>query len=177
MDSDTDLVRRTAAGDREAWAELARRHLEAVHAFAWSLLLEPHAAEDAVQETFLRARTKAGSFEDRSAVRTWLCGIARMVCLEDGRRRSKPMPPVDRVSRQPTPAVALAEAERLEIARSRFARLAPEDRELLILAGSQGMSPAGIAGVLGCSAGAARVRLFRARERWRALARDLGGPP
>jgi RNA polymerase sigma-70 factor (ECF subfamily) len=80
-----------AARDLELQLEQHRRELTA---FCYRMLASPFEAEDAVQETFLRAWRGFDRFEGRAALRSWLYRIATNVCLDmlNGReRRARPM--------------------------------------------------------------------------------------
>jgi len=71
--TDDELVRRAAAGDQSAWAELSGRHLASVVSFAWYRLGDRVEVEDIAQETLLRFAKKALTWEpDGAKVRTWL---------------------------------------------------------------------------------------------------------
>jgi len=81
----------TVADGIEVQLEQHRRELVA---YCYRMLASPFEAEDAVQETFLRAWRAYDRFEGRSAVRSWLYRIATNVCLDmlAGReRRARPM--------------------------------------------------------------------------------------
>src|SRR5688500_7591471 len=79
-ESDQALVERTAAGDREAFAALYRRHQGAVYRFARLMTGSPSAAEDIVQEVFLVLMKDAARYEtERAALTTYLFGVARRV--------------------------------------------------------------------------------------------------
>ncbi len=70
------------------------RHRAELTAFAYRMLGSPFEAEDAVQETFLRAWKSSDSFEGRSSLRSWLYSIATNVCLDalaGKSRRARPM--------------------------------------------------------------------------------------
>src|SRR5687767_12196776 len=81
----------TVTGDVEIQLEQHRRELTA---YCYRMLASPFEAEDAVQETFLRAWRAHDRFEGRAALRSWLYRIATNVCLDmlAGReRRARPM--------------------------------------------------------------------------------------
>lgn len=85
MDEST-LVRYAANGDAAAWESLMVAHQEAVFRLAYLLLGDPDEAEDAAQESFLRAWMHLGSFDSTRPLRPWLLSIAAN--LARNRRRS-----------------------------------------------------------------------------------------
>ena len=79
-ESDQALIERTAAGDREAFATLYRRHQAAIYRFARLMTGSPSAAEDIVQEVFLVLMKDAARYEaQRAALTTYLFGMARRI--------------------------------------------------------------------------------------------------
>ena len=74
------LLTQVGEGDREALAEVYHRARASVYALALSLLKDAHEAEDAVQDTFLRALRAWPGFRGDCAVETWLVRIAINVC-------------------------------------------------------------------------------------------------
>src|SRR5918911_842433 len=82
---------RPAAGELEARLE---EHRSELNGYCYRMLGSPFEAEDAVQETFIRAWRGFERFEGRAAVRSWLYRIATNVCMDmlNGRqRRARPM--------------------------------------------------------------------------------------
>jgi RNA polymerase sigma-70 factor (ECF subfamily) len=88
---DSSLTARPAADELEGRLE---QHRTELIAYCYRMLASPFEAEDAVQETFLRAWRGFERFEGRAALRSWLYRIATNVCLDmlNGReRRARPM--------------------------------------------------------------------------------------
>jgi RNA polymerase sigma-70 factor (ECF subfamily) len=78
----------------DAWLEDLERDRRPLTGYCYRILGSAFEADDAVQETFVRAWKKADSFEGRSAVRSWVYRIATNVCLDmlrSRRRRARPM--------------------------------------------------------------------------------------
>src|SRR5216117_2965267 len=85
------LTTKPAAGELEGRLE---QHRSELTAYCYRMLGSPFEAEDAVQETLLRAWRGYERFEGRAAVRSWIYRIATNVCLDmvEGRnRRARPM--------------------------------------------------------------------------------------
>lgn len=89
MDDDAALVAQALRGRREAFGRLYDRYARLVRAAVYHPGRDPAAAEDLVQETFLRAYRLLPRLREPSRVGGWLAGIARQVDREDRRRRRR----------------------------------------------------------------------------------------
>jgi RNA polymerase sigma-70 factor (TIGR02960 family) len=81
-----------AIADEAAFAALTEPHRRELHVHSYRMLGSFDEAEDAVQETFLRAWRARDTFDGSSAFRAWLYRIATNVCLDDIRRRKRRLP-------------------------------------------------------------------------------------
>ena len=87
--AETDLVRRARRGDQAAFEALYRRHARAIHGFALRLCGDHAAAEDIVQDTFLKMFGFLGGFRDDAPLRPWLKRVASNLAI-DRLRRQRP---------------------------------------------------------------------------------------
>ena len=87
--TDEELVRRTRAGDTGAYARLVDRHYDRCARYAYRMLGTREDAEDAVQETFLRAYRALARYETRDVFERWLTTILVNQCRTLGARQSR----------------------------------------------------------------------------------------
>jgi RNA polymerase sigma-70 factor (ECF subfamily) len=90
-----DLISRARAGDEDAFRALTEPHRRELQVHCYRMLGSLEDAEDAVQETFLRAWRKRETFRGDSSFRAWLYGIATNACLDALARRPRVEPPQD----------------------------------------------------------------------------------
>src|SRR5207247_1047162 len=89
---ETALLAAARAGHDAAFRELTRPCARALHVHCYRMLGSPHDAEDALQETLLRAWRHLAGFEGRSSFRGWLYKIATNVCLTAAARGRRDEP-------------------------------------------------------------------------------------
>lgn len=90
-----ELLEATRRGDDDAFGRLADPYRGGLHAHCYRLLGSAADAEDALQETLLRAWRALPQFEGRSSLRSWLYKIATNACLRAIEQRSRRVLPVD----------------------------------------------------------------------------------
>ena len=93
--TEADLLTAARGGDQRAFGQLAEPYHRPLHAHCYRMLGSVPDAEDAVQETLLRAWRNLPRFEGRSALRSWLYAIATNVCLRMIERRPARVLPID----------------------------------------------------------------------------------
>jgi RNA polymerase sigma-70 factor, ECF subfamily len=166
--------RRSDAPDpsRERFERCFRAHYADLLAFAIRRLAGRDAAEDAVAETFAVAWRRRDRIPDPAL--PWLYAVALRVIANQYRTNRRRRSLDTRLAHEagaggggPDPAESLSRRDAFATA---FARLGEDEREVLRLTAWDGLGPRDAARVLGCSAGAYRVRLHRARRK---LAKQL----
>lgn len=172
------LVAAAQAGDVDALETLLRNHADAVYGHALRFFGERTAAEDAMQEVFVKVFRSLDSFDGKAAFSTWLFRVTRNVCLDmfrSGRRRPVPVDPVEHaVGTVPDHAQRVVDAVAVEAA---MLTLQPEDREALTAVTIFGMSYADAAESLGVPVGTVKSRVFRARRTLVSVLSPEGGTP
>jgi RNA polymerase sigma-70 factor, ECF subfamily len=92
---DRPLLDAARAGDEEAFGRIVDAHRDMLQAHCYRMLGSAHDAEDAVQETLLKAWRALASYRGQSSLGTWLHRIATNVCIDAIRRRPKRVLPID----------------------------------------------------------------------------------
>jgi RNA polymerase sigma-70 factor (ECF subfamily) len=90
-----ELLAAARRGDEDAFGRLVEPYRSQLHAHCYRMLGSVHDAEDALQDSLVRAWRALGRFEGRSSLRTWLYTIATNACLNLIERRPKRVLPVD----------------------------------------------------------------------------------
>jgi RNA polymerase sigma-70 factor (ECF subfamily) len=148
--------------------DVFRAHQQAVFAYFLRVIGNRQNAEELTQETFVRACSAAIRFRGDSSVKTWLLGIARRVLLEASRAGF-----FERTEQLPDVAAPGDRADvRIDLERA-LASLGVSDREALVIVDVLGFEPREAAAIVGVSAETFRVRLHRARRRFREAYGDV----
>lgn len=143
--------------------DIFRAHQKEIFMYLLRTVGDRRLAEDLAQDTFLRACGSAVLFRGEASPRTWLFSIARRALADHYRRRS---PDVLLGEGPDLPARIPDTAERIAVEQA--LRVMPLlQREAVVLCDVLGFSPAEAAEMTGVSANAFRVRLHRARARFR----------
>ncbi len=172
--SDAAIVRRVLAGDREAFRLLVERYHDDALRFATHLLGHAADAEDAVQDTFLRAYRYLASYREQDRFRGWLWRILVNRCRTHAADRARrPVPQeADTLAALAEPHSPEAELDRAflraELCRA-LATLPLEQREAVVLHFTEGLSYPEMAAVTGTGVSALKMRVHRACERLRTL--------
>jgi RNA polymerase sigma-70 factor (ECF subfamily) len=154
------LVQQAVSGDDAAFEALVRHHSAAVWHMASSLLDDDFTAEEAVQDTFLKAYSALGGFRGEAAVGTWLLAICHRCCLDRLRRRRPPHLPLDAARASVTPNEDADDRLTLEAA---LPALSDDHRQAFMLVDVAGYSSDEAAAIAGVPASTMRSRVARAR--------------
>ena len=167
VNEDAAHVRRAQAGDRGALGHLVERYRGAVFGLCLHALGSPDDAQDATQDTFLRACQCIEQLRDPGSLPAWLAAIARRECAR--RRSSEPRAPDLRArpsSDDPAEVAARVDRERLAArVRQHLECLPTGSRLIYLLSCLDGLTSERIGAFVGLRPGAVRARLMRARRR------------
>lgn len=168
------LLIRIAAGDKQAYAAIVAHYQRPLFGFLGRMALGRAQAEDVAQEAFLRAWHKLGDYRPASAAfSTWLFTIARNLALNELERAARHQPPSGQEAEAecgaPQPPEALARRQRQARLHAVLRTLPLADRSALALAYIEELDLDAVARIEGCTAGAIKTRLHRAREKLRAM--------
>lgn len=172
---DAELMRRHVAGDPDAFGEIFRRHRDRMWRVAVGVCGDPEVASEAVQEAFVAAFRRAGSYRGDAAVTTWLHRVVVNACL-DQLRRARPTSelPDDHLA---APGDGPGGVEDRVVVHAALHRLPEGQRLALVLVDMHGMPVAEAARVLDVAEGTVKSRCSRGREALAALLGPSLRPP
>jgi RNA polymerase sigma-70 factor, ECF subfamily len=174
---DPTIIELARRGDTNAFARIVQRYQTPVYNLAYRMLGDPAEAEDAAQETFLRAYAQFRRYRADRKFASWLLSIAAHYCIDRLRRRKFQWLSLDTENVQeslptcaPGPEEMAFEHEREAEIQQLLQRLPPASRAIVALKYWNDLSMEEIAQVTGDSVSNVKVKLFRARQ---AMAREL----
>ena len=171
---DSALVARCRAQDPMAFRAFVVRYERMVFALLSRMLGHGPEVEDLAQETFVRAYRAFPGFDPEGPARvsTWLLTIATRLALDSRKRRRLDVREIEEGSdavTSSTPEITLERRQLGQAIAEAASKLPDDQRAALVLAELHGLSIAEIAEALEVPENTAKTRLFRAREKMRAL--------
>jgi RNA polymerase sigma-70 factor (ECF subfamily) len=185
--NEAELIEAAKEGDRRAFGQLVRAHQRRVFACAVQMLADRGEAEDAVQETFLRAYRAIARFDGRSELSTWLYRICVNVCLNLLRKRRRvkasdiadpriPEPKADPDTSGTDPSRTVETAELQKRLANALDGLSPSLRTTVVLVLIQGLPHKEASEILGCPEGTVAWRIHEARRRLKIALAESAAP-
>jgi RNA polymerase sigma factor (sigma-70 family) len=168
--SDDLLVRDVLDGNGVAYAELVRRHERLVHAAAWAILRDHHAAQDVTQETFVKAYRGLAGIRLRNAFGPWLLTIARRTATDVARARRRTVSIPDLPHNAPADAI---DEDGSALLLAALARLPDHEQQVVLLRYFEDLPVADIAARLGGTVNTITKRLSRGLGRLRAQLKEM----
>ena len=181
QEADLEALEQVRRGDEAGATHLFQRWSGPLLKFTGRMLGDPAEAEEVTQDVFLKVIARAGQYDGRASVASWLFAIAANACRDRLRRSARrPSVSLDAVAEAAQPDIPvdlrLVERQRRAAVRRALARLSDEQREALVLARYHGLPYAEIARALSISEGAVKTRVFRAMETLKSLFSEGDSP-
>lgn len=171
--AEQQIIRRAAAGDRAAFRELVLEHSQAMFRLAWRISGDESAADDIVQEAFIKAWRKIADFRMQSGFRSWLHRITVNTAMDYLRKQARvrqhesATPELEHLATgasQPRHDVQIDVQEQTHAA---MMNLSDTERAALMLRHFEGHSIKEIAQILNMSSSACKQAVFRAVKKMR----------
>ena len=179
LDPDAALMLRVKRGDTAAFAGLVEKYKQPIINLCWRTLGDPTEAEDLAQNAFVQAYKSAARYEASAKFSTWLFTIARNLCLNEIRRRSRhPADSLDQTyedsddqpmhqvedRRVTAPPDELLRGELEDKVEEAILSLPENQRTALLLCRQDELSYEEMAKILDCSVSAVKSLIHRGRE-------------
>ena len=176
-DDEIALISQVAGGDVPAFETLFRRYYPRLRRFIEQKTRRPQLVDEVLNDTMLVVWRKAGTYNLRSRLSTWIIGIALRRSLQALERVDDAIEfDLDAVASPPEsgPEAQLLRRElRTELSRALMS-LSPEHRAVIELTYYDGYSYREIAAIVGCPVDTVKTRMFHARRRLKALLTERG---
>jgi RNA polymerase sigma-70 factor, ECF subfamily len=170
---DSEIVEQILKGNHGAYQQLVERHSRLLFRLAYRITGNSSDAEDAVQETFLRAYRKLDSFDDRASFATWIQRIAANYSLDLLRSRKRQVDPGEdfpQVADQaPQPDRLLLNSQLRQSLDNGLRALTEQERSAFVLRHYEGQSISEISAALDIGESAAKHSVFRAVRKLRSF--------
>jgi len=172
MDQEGAWIEQALRGDRSAFGQLVQAYERPVYNLTYRMLGDSAEAEDAAQETFVRAYTKLATYQPERKFVNWLLSIASHHCIDRLRRRTRapqlsldgPLPPQWTTSSAPRPEQVVSARQERERVRQVLETLPADYRAAVVLRYWYGLSYQEIADAMDTTESAIKSRLHRARR-------------
>lgn len=171
--ADVELAGRIKSGEAAAFEALYRQHASRLYNLASRMAGGASEAEDLLQDIFLLAYRKVGSYRGESSLGTWLYRLAMNHCLDVLRNRQTRMGQVTDSIDEPdaapvaAPGPTLSAVSRIDLERA-IEALPPACRAAFLLHDVEGFGHQEVADILGVSEGTSKSQVHKARLRIRA---------
>ena len=169
---DNELVKRVCMGETQLFRLLIERHQQHIFNLCYRMLRHFEDADDATQDTFLKAYRSLKQFRGDARLKTWLCRIARNECLN--RLRHENMASLDQqlttdysfqiADLTPSPLELIEQQETQSIVHDAINKLPHQYRLVIALFHLNGLSYEEISQVMEIPMGTVKTHIFRARE-------------
>lgn len=156
-------------GSVDAFTELVNTHQNAVYNLCYRMLGDPYEAEDAAQETFIRAYKSMKGYDKNRSFSTWLLSIAAHYCIDQLRKKRlkvtsiEDTPHLEIPDSGPNPEVSLTKSEQQKRVKDLLNVLNETDRAIVIMFYWYEFSYGEIAEALNLTSSAVKSRIHRAR--------------
>jgi RNA polymerase sigma-70 factor (ECF subfamily) len=166
---DAKWINSAQTGDADAFAKLVDAYQVPVYNLCYRMLGDKFDAEDAAQETFIRAYKAMKTYDPKRSFSTWILSISAHYCIDELRRRRLNLtyfednPFLEIADPGPTPETSVSESEDQKKIRSLLKSLSDLDRAAVIMFYWYEFSYEEIASALNLTISAVKSRLHRAR--------------
>jgi RNA polymerase sigma-70 factor (ECF subfamily) len=164
-----DVIEGCRRGDGDAFRALFESHKDMVYSVALRFAGDPAVAMDIAQDTFVKLMSRIQQYRGEASFESWLYRLVVNSCLDHRRRGKKIQPMLEEFldlfgSSQRSALDDLMREEMQQQVQQVVSKLAPEQRIVVVLRYTEGMSYEEIAEILGCSRGTVASRLNRAHK-------------
>ncbi|MBI5635290.1 MAG: sigma-70 family RNA polymerase sigma factor [Nitrospirae bacterium] len=178
-----DLIIAFQRGDRSAFEKIILEYQDRIYNLCLYMLGNKHDAEDAAQDTFIKAYQGLNDFKPEATLYTWLYRIAMNTCIDQKRRpffesifrrsvTGEEMV-IDLPSESPSPEKDY-ESGQIQVAlQQALKKLSPKLRAVIVLKELEGLSYEEMATTLDVSIGTIKSRISRARDELKILLKDF----